>query len=76
MMNKIFSALVSFLITVVPVILALHQPSASLSDAEDWMGCGQLSVAQEAGLRAWFEMSSNATCVYNITIGSDGVIAY
>eukprot|EP01050_Picozoa_sp_SAG11_P008135 SAG11_NODE_702_length_7661_cov_3.468659_7_plen_76_part_00 len=27
MMNKIFSALVSFLVTVVPIILTLHQPA-------------------------------------------------
>ena len=69
MVNKIFSALVSFLVTVVPIILALHQPGVDVDGALSEMSCG-LSEAQEAGLLAWYALGGNASCIYNVTISS------
>ena len=69
MVNKIFSALVSFLVTVVPIILTLHQPDVGADGAVSEMSCG-LSEAQEAGLLAWYALGGNASCIYNVTISS------
>ena len=69
MLNKIFSALVSFLVTVVPIVLTLHQPAVGADGAVGKMSCG-LSEAQESGLLAWYALGGNASCIYNVTISS------
>eukprot|EP01048_Picozoa_sp_COSAG05_P020282 COSAG05_NODE_3406_length_2084_cov_1.447859_1_plen_442_part_00 len=73
MMNRIFFALVSFLVTVVPIILALHQPANPETRAVGASGCN-LNAAQEVGLQALSLM--NTSCTYNVTFGAGGVIAW
>ena len=73
MMNRIFSALMSFLVTVVPIILALHQPTNSTAGTGGASGCS-LNAAQEAALQVASMM--NASCTYNVTFGAGGVIAW
>ena len=72
-MNKIFSALVSFLVTVVPIILALHQPAVDADGAVGQM-CATMSAAQLASMEA--VRLANTSCMYNISIGPAGVILH
>ena len=66
MMNKIFSALVSFLVTVVPIILALHQPAVDADGAVGQMSCG-LSDSQVATFKGVM-IGRNESCYFNMTI--------
>lgn len=66
MMNKIFSALVSFLVTVVPIILALHQPAVDADGAVGQMSCG-LSDSQGAMIKGAM-IGRNESCYFNMTI--------
>ena len=64
MMNRIFSALVSFLVTVVPIILALT-PSTGISE----IGTNACSLtANEIAVIQSGMMSRNETCSYNMTL--------
>eukprot|EP01052_Picozoa_sp_SAG31_P058855 SAG31_NODE_18216_length_643_cov_1.071691_1_plen_66_part_10 len=63
MMNKIFSTLVSFLITVVPIILALHQPTLH-RDMSVECELSAIEVATIKGLMG----RANSTCSFNVTI--------
>ena len=70
MMNKIFSALVSFLVTVVPIILALHQPAVDADGAVGQMSCG-LSDSQGAMIKGAIRgimIGRNESCYFNMTI--------
>ena len=63
MMNKIFTALLSFLITIVPIILTLyHQPSS------DGAIVCELSAQETLSIQAAMA-SRNHTCNYNMTLG-------
>lgn len=64
MLNKIFSALVSFLVTVVPIILTLHNPPAK--QGEPTAVCA-LSPAEVDMLQSVMQQR-NLTCTYNITL--------
>ena len=66
MMNKIFSAVVSFFATVVPVILALHQTAVGADDAVGQMSCG-LSDSQVATFKGAM-IGRNESCYFNMTI--------
>ena len=68
MMNKIFSALVSFLVTVVPIILALHQPAVDADGAVGQMSCG-LSDSQGAMIKGAM-IGRNESCYFNMTLQS------
>ena len=62
MMNKIFTALLSFLITIVPIILTLYQPSS------DGAIVCELSAQETLSIQAAMA-SRNHTCNYNMTLG-------
>ena len=65
-MNKIFSALVSFLVTVMPVILALHQTAVDADGAVGQMSCG-LSDSHSAMIKGAM-IGRNESCYFNMTI--------
>ena len=66
MMNRIFSALVSFLVTVVPIILALTPSTVAAYD--DTLGACELSNEQQAAIKATAQVVINGSCSYNITL--------
>lgn len=66
MANKILSSLVSFLITVVPILLALNP--ANLEKGKGTDSCS-LTDYQAAIIRSAM-LNSNSSCVYNMTIAS------
>jgi hypothetical protein len=70
MMNRIFSTLVSFLVAVVPIILALVPPAPLNRDDATWC---ELSVQEMASIRAAM-LSRNGSCTFNMTISE--VLAY
>ena len=67
MLNKIFSALVSVLITVVPIIIALHNPFDASADSATAV-CA-LSAAQKTVIRSSLQ-AFNCSDVGNVTVGS------
>ena len=66
MTNKIFSTLVSFLITVVPIMLALVHANFV---TDDGVNICELTDYQNANIRSAM-LNSNTGCFYNMTIAS------
>eukprot|EP01050_Picozoa_sp_SAG11_P000977 SAG11_NODE_38_length_21705_cov_24.667453_15_plen_110_part_00 len=71
MMNKIFSSLVSFLVTVVPIILTLHQPTYSniVGDKECELSSVQVgSLASKLAFIKGQMSEASLTCSFNMTV--------
>jgi hypothetical protein len=72
MVTKIFTALISFVVTVVPIVATLHKPAEPAEGNEsDFYTCGP--TAEQLAL---FEATAalNASCTYNLTVGLGGVV--
>ena len=74
MMNKIFTSVVSFMVTVVPIILTLYAPPTKAVDTDTSATC-TLTHPEQASIQGTFGLI-NASCTYNITVGPAGVIMW
>ena len=74
MLKKIFTALVSFLLTVVPIILTLHQNHGEENEMRDAANqCGTVTEMHRLLLQGTMALV-NASCTWNMTVGPNGVI--
>ena len=67
MVNKIFTALVSFLLTVVPIIMTMHRASATATAVAAEDACS-LSAPLVTTIQGVMMGMGNAACSYNVTL--------